>query len=380
MKTTRKQLAKALTSRGVGLEPVGEWTNIGLKIYESQVPIGATPEYLAGHYMIQSPSSLTPVIALDPRPGEKVLDMCAAPGGKASHCAQLMKNEGFLVANDSKLPRMDALVANLARLGVKISSCVNQDGRDFPKVLGGFDRVLLDAPCSGLGVISHDPSVKQSRTLEDINHTAQLQRELLLAAIDACDYRSKEGAIVVYSTCSISVQENEQVVQYALEKRDIEILECGFEFGRPGLTKWQGKLFHPSMKLAKRIYPHTHNMDGFFIVKLKKKSNAKLENGKILSKKQVKELEEEKKKRMEENRKRNKERSKKQKLDGTEVQEEDNTNNEEEISSDEERARKKQSMKAKKANEKLKKKAARKTNQQFTKKMKGAQKMKKGKL
>ncbi|KAH9258743.1 ribosomal RNA small subunit methyltransferase B [Batrachochytrium salamandrivorans] len=276
LKTTRKQLAKALTARGIGLEPVAEWTNLGLKIFESAIPVGATPEYLAGHYMIQSPSSFTPVMALDPQPGEKILDMCASPGGKTTHIAQLMKNTGFLVANDAKLPRIDALVGNLARLAVKIATTVNQDGRDFPKVLGGFDRILLDAPCSGLGVISHDPAVKSTRTLVDILQTANLQRELLLSAIDSV----KTGGVVVYSTCSISVQENEHVVQFALDRRDVEIIACEFEIGRPGLTKYQGRALHPSLKLSKRLYPHTHNMDGFYVCKLIKKSTTVLENGK----------------------------------------------------------------------------------------------------
>jgi len=216
--------------------------------------------------MLQSASSFTPVIALAPQPGEKVLDMCASPGGKTTHIAQLMKNKGVLVANDAKKPRMGALVANLARMGVTIAACVNHDGRDFPKVMGGFDRVLLDAPCSGLGVISHDPSVKQSRTLADIQATAHLQKQLVLSAIDSC----KTGGVIVYSTCSISVQENEQVVQYALEKRNVKIVEFPLDFGRPGLVRYVGRVFHPSMALAKRIYPHALNMDGFFVCKLVK--------------------------------------------------------------------------------------------------------------
>jgi ribosomal RNA methyltransferase Nop2 len=266
LKTSRKALAQALTARGVGLEPVGPWTNVGLKVFESTVPVGATPEYLAGHYMLQSASSLTPVIALAPQPGEKVLDMCASPGGKTTHIAQLMKNKGTLIANDAKKQRMGSLAANLARMGVSMASCVNHDGRDFPKVVGGFDRVLLDAPCSGLGVISHDASVKQSRTMEDIQETAHLQKQLLLAAIDSC----KVNGVIVYSTCSISVQENEQVVQYALEKRHVKLVDAHLEFGRPGLVRYQGKVFHPSLSKARRFYPHSLNMDGFFVCKLVK--------------------------------------------------------------------------------------------------------------
>jgi ribosomal RNA methyltransferase Nop2 len=106
IKAKRRDLAKALIQRGVNLDPLAEWTKVGLKIYDSQVPIGATPEYLAGHYMLQSGSSFLPVTALAPKENEKVLDMCSAPGGKTTYIAQLMKNTGVLVANDLKKERL----------------------------------------------------------------------------------------------------------------------------------------------------------------------------------------------------------------------------------------------------------------------------------
>ena len=106
LKTRRKQLAQTLIQRGVNLDPLADWSKVGLKIYESKVPVGATPEYLAGHYMLQSASSLLPVMSLAPQPGEKVLDMAAAPGGKTTYIAQLMKNTGLIVANDLKRERL----------------------------------------------------------------------------------------------------------------------------------------------------------------------------------------------------------------------------------------------------------------------------------
>ena len=121
---------------------------------------GATPEYLAGHYMLQAASSFLPVISLSPQPNERVLDMASAPGGKTSHMAALMQNTGVIFANDANKARTKSLTANIHRLGCKNVVVCSYDGREFPKVLGGFDRVLLDAPCSGTGVISKDPSVK----------------------------------------------------------------------------------------------------------------------------------------------------------------------------------------------------------------------------
>ena len=124
LKTRRKDLAQALINRGVNLDPLGSWSKVGLVIYQSQVPMGATPEYLAGHYVIQGASSMLPVIALAPKSDERILDMCAAPGMKTSYIAQLMKNTGTLIANDANPERCKAIVGNLHRAGV--SNTVSQ--------------------------------------------------------------------------------------------------------------------------------------------------------------------------------------------------------------------------------------------------------------
>ena len=234
LKTRRKDLALALMKRGVTLDPLASWSKVGLKIIESTVPIGATPEYLSGHYMLQSAASMCPVLALAPEPKERVLDMSAAPGGKTSYIAQLMRNTGVVFANDLRPDRQKATVANMHRLGVKNVVTCCHDGRKLPKLFQHykFDRILLDAPCSGLGVISRDPSCKVQRTIADVNKTAHLQKELLLAAIDTLNHKSKSsGGVMVYSTCSVSVAENEEVVNYALQKRDIKIIDTGLDFG-----------------------------------------------------------------------------------------------------------------------------------------------------
>lgn len=188
--------------------------------------------------------------------------------------AALMKNTGLLFANDANKDRCRALVANIYRMGIKNSVVCNYDGRQFPNVMGGFDRVLLDAPCSGTGVISKDPSVKINKSADDFRILTHVQKELILAAIDSCDAKSSTGGYIVYSTCSVCVEENEQVVQYALRKRpNVKIVPAGLEFGKEGYGNYRGSAFHPSMKLTRRFYPHTHNMDGFFVAKLKKVTN-----------------------------------------------------------------------------------------------------------
>ena len=274
LKARRKDLAAALIKRGVSLDPLASWSKVGLKIVESPVPMGATPEYLGGFYMLQSAASMCPVLALSPEPQEKVLDMSAAPGGKTSYIAQLMKNTGVVVANDLKAARQKATVANMHRLGVKNVVACMHDGRKLGKIFKNrFDRVLLDAPCSGLGVISRDPSVKVQRTIEDVKQCGHLQKELLLAAIDSLKCKNTTGGVMVYSTCSISIAENEEVVQYALSKRDIRLVDTGLDFGAPGFVRYQQKRFHPSVSLTRRFYPHVHNMDGFFVAKIQKLSD-----------------------------------------------------------------------------------------------------------
>lgn len=251
LRTHRRELAQSLINRGVQLEPVGKWSKVGLQIFESAVPLGATPEYLAGHYILQAASSFLPVMALAPQENERVLDMAAAPGGKTTHIAALMKNTGCIFANDANKDRAKGLIGNVHRLGVRNTIVCNYSALEFPRVMGGFDRVLLDAPCSGTGVIAKDASVKTNKTEADFMKLPHLQKQLLLSAIDSVDHHSKTGGYIVYSTCSVTTEENEQVVQYALNKRsNVRLVETGLTFGKEGFTKIGGKIFHPSMKVS----------------------------------------------------------------------------------------------------------------------------------
>ncbi|KAI5948925.1 NOP2 [Candida theae] len=271
LKTRRRDLAQSLVNRGVNLQPIGSWTKVGLQIFDSQVPIGATPEYLAGQYILQAASSFLPVIALDPQENERILDMAAAPGGKTTYISALMKNTGCVFANDANKARTKSLIANIHRLGCKNTIVCNYDAREFPKVIGGFDRILLDAPCSGTGVIAKDESVKVSRTEKDFMQIPHLQKQLLLSAIDSVDANSSTGGVIVYSTCSVAVEENEAVVDYALRKRpNVKLVETGLAIGKEGFTSYRGKHFNPRLSMTRRYYPHVYNVDGFYVAKFKK--------------------------------------------------------------------------------------------------------------
>ncbi|KAB7498089.1 putative 28S rRNA methyltransferase [Armadillidium nasatum] len=274
LKTRRKLLAQSLINQGANVD-VLNWSSVGLVAYSSgSVPLGATLEYLAGHYILQGASSFLPVVALGPKENEKILDMCAAPGGKSTHIAALMKNTGVLFSNDFNKDRTKALIGNFHRMGITNSVITSLDGRRFSKMMPHFfDRVLVDAPCSGTGIISKDEHVKMSKEERDMKRCSHLQKELILSAIDSVDAFSATGGYICYSTCSILTEENEEVIQYALNKRNVKLVSTNLTIGREGFVNFREKRFHQSMKETRRIYPHLNNMDGFFVAKLKKTSN-----------------------------------------------------------------------------------------------------------
>lgn len=261
----RKDVFRMLTARGVDLENLS-WTDTGMVVFRSAVPIGATPEYLAGYYCLQGAASMLPVQNMDLKENLVVVDLCAAPGGKSAYISALMGNTGLLYANDINKDRIAGLKSNLQRMNVSNCIVMNMDARKLN--VGMVDRVLLDAPCSGTGVISKYPSIKTDRTQKDIDRKVVLQKELILHAFDML----RVGGILVYSTCSVLVKENEEVVNYLLCKRpSAKIVQCDVDVGKDGFMGFRGRVYNPSMKMTRRIYPHVHNMDGFFYAKIMKK-------------------------------------------------------------------------------------------------------------
>ena len=212
LKTTPEEVKTALESKDFQLTPT-EWLPYAFHVLKSnaQFELGATHEYLRGWYYIQSYASMIPVHILYPEPKDIVLDMCAAPGSKTTQIAQYMQNKGTLVAVDESKDRLNALIANMKRCGCYNSIAFPFDGRNVKKLeTMGFqpNKILLDAPCTGAGIIRTDPTRKYSRDLTDVKDAAIRQKQLLRAGLELL---APQGTLV-YSTCSFHYQENEQVV------------------------------------------------------------------------------------------------------------------------------------------------------------------------
>jgi ribosomal RNA methyltransferase Nop2 len=238
-------------------------------IQKNSLKMGSNTAYLGGLFSLQGLSSFFSVLALSPEKGERILDLAAAPGGKTTYIGEILENTGICIANDKSKHRLKSLVSSVHRLGIENTIITNYDGFFIKYKIKGFDKVLIDAPCSGTGIISHDERIKIRKISSALLLNTTLQKRLLISAIDCC--KKKKKSAVVYSTCSILVEENESIIQYALEKRKVEIMFSGLNFGFPGFTQHKDKKFNEKMKYCKRFYPHIHNIDGFFVCKLQNK-------------------------------------------------------------------------------------------------------------
>jgi len=233
--------------------------------YESDFSLGATPEYLLGYYYLQEAASQVPAMILRPAPGELVLDMSAAPGGKTTQLAAYMKNQGSIIALDNNLNRLVSLRNNIERLGVRNVVLYKKDSRFATDFNLEFDKVLLDAPCSGNFV--DDETWFEKKSLEGIKDRAKLQRELLKAGVKVL----RKGGLLVYSTCTLEPEENELNIHWLLGKYpELKLEETDLAVGSPGLTNVFGEELNSEIKKCKRFWPHKTGTQGFFIAKLRK--------------------------------------------------------------------------------------------------------------
>jgi NOL1/NOP2/sun family putative RNA methylase len=227
---------------------------------------GSTLAYFRGWYQVQGLTSMIPALVLGAQGGERVLDLCAAPGGKTTYLAQLTGNRAMIVANDVSYRRIGILRSHADRLGITSVVVTRYQGQHFPLRVR-FDRILVDPPCSAEGTfrfggrppLTEDPEV--SRRLQ------RLQRMLVGRAL----HLLKPGGLLVYSTCTYAPEENEAVLHPLLEAEEAELVATRVPLPcAPGLGAWDGHQFHPALKQAVRFYPHLVNSWGFFIACLRK--------------------------------------------------------------------------------------------------------------
>lgn len=242
------------------------WIREGFWIKTEDI-LTKTAEYSNGHFFSQNASSMIPPLVLDPKEGEKILDVSAAPGSKTTQMAAMMKNDGKIIANDVSRSRIKALKTNLKMCGVTNTVVMQHRGEIFWKTGLKVRKILLDAPCTGTGTMN--PRILRQTSLSSIKRMSKLQKKILLS-MKKC---LQENGIIVYSTCSLEPEENEAVADFAVRKLDLSVekinLEIPEEFLVQPILNWDGKKFDESVKNCLRVVP-TEKTEGLFVCKLRK--------------------------------------------------------------------------------------------------------------
>lgn len=268
LKADREAVVSRLRAKGWSLEPVA-WCADAFAIERSdRRDVGNLEEHALGLVYVQEASSLIPPIVLDARPGELVLDLAAAPGSKTTQLAAMMRNTGLILANELDYARIASLKANLERCGVENAVVTNKDGRHL--ALSGFDRVLLDAPCSGTGTLSKSLKPLEMWNPRGLKRLCRIQSGLFDRAYDAL----RPGGVMTYSTCSLEVEENEEVLDGFYRAHPDAIAEPVEVRGANGspFSAWRASRFDERVGSACRLWPHRSGSDGFFIARIRKPS------------------------------------------------------------------------------------------------------------
>jgi 16S rRNA (cytosine967-C5)-methyltransferase len=260
----RRAILRKFAGNGIEAYPT-EFSPVGIILKE--FPAALNSELLTHKLFVQDEAAQLVTYLLNPLLHERVLDACAAPGGKTTHIAQMMNDTGEIIAVESEDKRIRQLEENISRLGLKSIKIIHGDVRDLGKTgnwqlaTGYFDKILLDAPCSSIGVIRRNPDVKYRRTKKDLVGYKENQLDMLREVSRFL----KTGGIMVYSVCSTEPEEGEEVIKEFLHNNpDFSIINGDYDFLKPfEVLDQEGNVFY-------RTFPHRHNMDGFFAVRLRK--------------------------------------------------------------------------------------------------------------
>ena len=234
--------------------------------------LGKTKEHLLGYYYVQEISSMLPMMVLRPEAGDFVLDLCASPGSKTTQAAAMMGNGGTIIANEVSMGRIGILNSNLERCGVMNTIVTRKEGvalceRFLKKSTFRFDKILVDAPCSGEGTLRKSPKTFEMWNLNMIRKLAGVQKNLAVAALKIL----KVGGVMIYSTCTLAPEEDEMIVDYLVRNFDVvvEAVDLPLKF-RCGVTAFGDMVFDDSCKNCLRLYPQDNNTDGFFVARIRK--------------------------------------------------------------------------------------------------------------
>ena len=275
LKISPEELKIKLEKKGWKIRQI--WENYSeVMIVENELPpgeLGRSIEHLLGYYYIQELASMLSAIALAPKKNELILDLCASPGSKTSQMASQINNAGTIIANDVKIERIKILASNLERCGVSNTIITREDGVALCEKLKlqnlKFDKILLDAPCSGEGTMRSSVKTCLMWNPNTIKSLSKLQKKLIQGAFEIL----KPKGEIVYSTCTHAPEENEEVVDFALKefKDKIKIEKINLPVKcREGITRWNNEEYDERVKFCARIYPQDNNSEGFFVAKFKK--------------------------------------------------------------------------------------------------------------
>jgi NOL1/NOP2/sun family putative RNA methylase len=267
LKISKDKIYERLSNNGFLLKEIN---NLGYIVEQSKFSISSIQENLLGYLYIQGVAEMHVSPILSPDKNDFVVDMCAAPGGKTTHLSAIMENEGSIYAFDVNKRRLSALKNNIARMGCMNIAVFNLSGEEISKLKNQPDKILLDAPCTGSGIMRKDSLRKSLKSTHDIIFLSEIQKKLLKAAINSL----KSGGTLLYTTCSLEPEENEFVIQWALDNFDIKLLNIDTEINNvsleKGFTEIFGRKMSDEIRLCRRSFPHVHNTNGLFMAKILK--------------------------------------------------------------------------------------------------------------